>query len=122
MSTPPLLFAQWWTEGLVLNPGQSSLAAAYVARKAAQWGADQELKKCCAWLLNDPATQDIASRDARYLDLDLHAARRPKQPSLKQQALAQLEEIMDELHEATGSGFTASAIRRAIETLPDADS
>ena len=49
----------------------------------------------------------------------LRDARRPKPPNLKEQALAELEEIMTELHDETGSAFTASAIRKALEALPN---
>jgi hypothetical protein len=77
---------------------------------AYQSGADQELEECCEWL-----SFYSAASDAR----DLRIARRPKPPSLKEQALSELEEIMTELHDETGSAFTASAIRRALEALDD---
>jgi hypothetical protein len=76
-----------------------------IATLAARWGADQELEACCGEL---PGLANF-----------LRAARRPKPPSLKDQALAELEEIMTELHNETGSAFTASAIRRALEALPN---
>ena len=78
--------------------------------RIAQWGADEELKACCEWLKLEGHEHEHA---------ELRAARRPKPPSLKEQALAELEEIMTELHDETGSAFTASAIRRALEALPN---
>jgi hypothetical protein len=72
-------------------------------------GADQELEACCDWLYMNGYNHVISAR--------LRDARRPKAPSLKEQALSELEEIMTELHDETGSAFTASAIRRALEGL-----
>jgi len=47
--------------------------------KASQWGADQELEACCQWL---------RSKDILEPAIDaLRAARRPKTPRLKEQAL-----------------------------------
>jgi hypothetical protein len=83
---------------------------AWIAEQAAQWGADQELEACCEWL-----DYNCPSVGAHHLRAD----RRRKPPSLKEQALAELEEIMTELHNETGSAFTASAIRRALEALPE---
>ena len=84
-----------------------------IATLAARWGSNQELEACVNWLddtdYEDP--QEVAQR--------LRAARRPKPPSLKEQALNELEEIMTELHNETGSAFTASAIRAALESLPN---
>ena len=77
----------------------------YIATQAAQWGADQELEACCEWL-----SFYSAASDAR----DLRIARRPKPPSLKEQALALLDDASDRLdavHENT--------IRRALEALDD---
>jgi hypothetical protein len=74
---------------------------------AYQAGADQELEACCEWLENQPQWME-----------DLHAARRPKPPSLKQQALDQLREVNAMLQFQTTGGET-SAIRRALEALPN---
>jgi hypothetical protein len=81
-----------------------------VAHKAAQWGADQELEACCKWL---------RSKDILEPAIDaLRAARRPKPPSLKEQAL-------DELHISFDKGYlkegAADIIRRALEQLPDCE-
>ena len=77
-----------------------------LATKAAQWGADQELEACCEWI--PKATPWDAEQ--------LRAARRPKPPSLKEQAL-------DDLHIAFDTGCfserQADTIRRALEQLPD---
>jgi len=98
--TPTLQLVNQWTDMLA---SRSDYA---VFTKVARWGADSELEACCE-LMDDWGLDEA----------DLRAARRPKPPSLKEQALAELEEIMTELHSETGSAFTASAIRRALEAL-----
>ena len=78
-----------------------------IATQAACWGADQELEACCEWL------ETYVQRWAEW-SADFRADRRPKPPSLKEQALALLDDASDRLdavHENT--------IRRAIESLPD---
>ena len=83
-----------------------------IANEAVQWGADQELEACCEWFTNKfglEVAADIA---------DLRAARRPKPPNLKKQALADLHEIYTtQPFPAGDSRF--NCIRRALEALPD---
>jgi len=81
----------------------------HIATRAAQWGADQELEACCALL--------DKFNDGFWCD-ELRAARRPKPPSLKEQALAALERYESEewCEEMT---FDSSVIRRALEQLDD---
>ena len=74
-----------------------------IAIRAAQWGADQELEACCEW------TQGYAECGD-----SLRAARRPKPPSLKQQAL----EVFEALIHGDASGLDVGVIRRALEALP----
>ena len=65
-------------------------------------GADQEFEACCAevsWF-----TADI-----------LRAARRPKPPSLKEQALAALDQVEADFN----TGSFGDTIRRALEQLND---
>ena len=99
LTPPPELVQQWRNEGYGL-PGTLS---EYVAARAAQWGADQELEACCEWLMYEQDRQG------------LRAARRPKPKSLKEEALAAL-------HGADDQGLTHEhvvTIRRALEQLPD---
>lgn len=74
--------------------------------RAAQWGADQELDACCKVL------KDWGS----CLSPDLRAARRPKPPSLKEQALLAIDTAVadDRL-----SADVANVVRRALEQLDD---
>ena len=55
----------------------------FMAKQAAQWGADQELKACCDWLLLEGWHPDHPNK--------LRAARRPKPLSEADLALAALE-------------------------------
>jgi hypothetical protein len=76
----------------------------YIATQAARWGADQELDACCEWVSNE-LSPDIVDM--------VRAARRPKPPSLKTQALDELASA-ERLYPADWS-----TVRRALEALPD---
>jgi len=82
--------------------------------RVAQWGADQELEACCKWV------SEYAPRwpDGTRTEDELRDARRPKPPSLKQQALLQLDTLNADLA-MHGRGCDLSQIRRALETLPN---
>ena len=66
----------------------------------------------------DEAEANIQASLQRIRELTA-PVRKPAEPGLKAQALVELEEIMTELHESTGSAFVAPAIRRALEALPN---
>jgi hypothetical protein len=91
--------------------------AEYVARQAFRSGyaagADAELEACCSFFDLDGQPRVANS---------LRAARRPKPPSLKQQAIKSLDLLMGDLaclyHDEDHS-FHSDRIRRAIESLPD---
>ena len=101
ITPPPELVAKW----------ASSMCGYY---EAARWGADQELEACCEWLEKDLDAYELVGLRAVYLDHNLHAARRPKPPSLKEQALAVLDDCSDRLDSAH-----ENIIRRALEALDD---
>jgi hypothetical protein len=84
ITPPPELVRQWLLEYYGGDLGEVSPEEMYVARCAAQWGADQELEACCEWL---KAKHWI---EPEFAD-ELRAVRRPKPPSLKEQALALLQ-------------------------------
>jgi hypothetical protein len=77
-----------------------------IATRAAQWGADQELEACCEWLDGPRITRGYSDALKKH--------RRPKPPSLKEQALAELAEWENIMNIAPDS-----PIRRAIEQFPD---
>jgi hypothetical protein len=82
----------------------------YIANEAARWGADQELEACCEWI-------------PKYLPWDvdqLRAARRPKRPSLKEQAQRILVEngtTLDGQMELDPDDI--AILRRALENVND---
>ena len=75
---------------------------AWIAEQAAQWGADQELEACCEWV----------TRSTLGSGTCLRAARRPKPPSLKEQALAIMSQDSWSFEEE-------DIVRRALEQLDD---
>ena len=75
--------------------------------QAYQAGADQELKACLTYAGNNGLS---ITR--------MRAARRPKPPSLKEQALEQLACIQTDLNKF-GMGISTNTIRRALNQLPD---
>jgi hypothetical protein len=80
-----------------------------VCAKAAQWGADQELEACRDWLfLNGYGEAATISK--------LMAARRPKLPTLKEQALALVEQHEEAWRPSPKDWDT---IRRALEALDE---
>jgi hypothetical protein len=78
--------------------------------RAYQAGADQELEACCEWL--DDTDCDDPQETAKHL----RAARRPKPPSLKEQALALVEQHEEGWRPSPKDWDT---IRRALEALDD---
>ena len=104
VAPPPELVQQWIREkdGLEL-----------VVARAAQWGADQELEACCEYLEKGPYGFSIA---ACQVTEQLRAARRPKPPSLKEQALEMLGNAWEGGHINNNA---AQTIRRALEQLHD---
>jgi hypothetical protein len=104
ITPPPELLEQW-----AYFPADWHTVALLIA----QWGADQELEACCEWL---KAKHWI---EPEFAD-ELRAARRPKPPSLKEQAMQVLLK----------AGFTLDGnmelepedidiIHRALEQLDD---
>ena len=73
---------------------------------AARWGADMELEACCEWLEQNCGRWDLPAA--------LRAVRRPKPPSLKEQALDILGYPKD-----FWSEDEVDTIRHALEQLDD---
>jgi hypothetical protein len=100
ITPPPRLVQEWWESTI---PNQSTSVKTQLCAKAAQWGADQELEASVSWL--------IENQNPRWAQA-LRAIRRPKPPSLKEQALKILSQ-------AEWSTEEEGIIRRAVEALPD---
>jgi hypothetical protein len=110
ITPPPELVQQWYRDA------EHQLAPYYVfvARCAAQWGADQELGACCEWVSKYlPYLGDFPMPEDK-----LRAARRPKPPSLKEQALHAADLLFN--HSEIGEcALAQDTIRRALEALPN---
>jgi len=117
--TPPPELVQQWREA----PEFSALSPCVmvtvtntklqdIATQAAQWGADQELEACC----------HLLTKQGFDFVEDLRAARRPKPPSLKEQALQALNDAVKMADDTPPEGICsdqANIIRRALEQLDD---
>ncbi len=113
ITPPPELVQQWGHDADLSGVPHNDEHWAYeehIANRAAQWGADQELEACLRLVEIDGG--EDAYDFARYI----RAARRPKPPSLKEQAL-------DELRISFDRGYlkkeAADTICRALEQLDD---
>jgi hypothetical protein len=109
IAPPPELVQQWYDQAKQDPCGPIN----WVAVRAAQWGADQELEVCCEWL---------NARIGGIYPRDLRAARRPKPPSLKEQALQALSEAVKMADDVPPEGICsgqADIIRHALEQLDD---
>ena len=78
-----------------------------IATQSAQWGADQELEACCEWMVRNYNYPEAGN--------PLRAARRPKPPSLKEQAL----EVVTGLEKRWDLQCDLALLRRALEQLND---
>ena len=130
---PPELFAEWLAEGRAQYE-QPGLIAGFVAEKTTEWAADQMLNACCKAIVEQIITIDNTGFSgpagvlhmesysswpafAQMVSRQLRTAMSPRPPSLKEQALAAL------LHMDHGqNNERAFVIRRALESIPDADS
>jgi hypothetical protein len=111
IAPPPELVQQWEEQFLKRPTINGCFIQSYIAAKAAQWGADQELEACITWLVLN-GYGETASR--------LRAARRPKPPSLKEQALEALQFVDEKLDLPLHNHCNAiHTIRRALEALDD---
>ena len=110
ITPPPELVEKWhdaWIDAKIKHDGLID----FLAAQAAQWGADQELEACCEWLGDAPVVYN--DNGDLHPGSYLRDARRPR-PSLKELALAVLDDCSDRLDSAH-----ENTIRRALEALDD---
>jgi hypothetical protein len=111
ITPPPELVQQWGHDANLSGVPHNDEHWAYeqhIATRAAHWGADQELEACCEWV-----------EDYAECGHSLRLARRPKPPSLKEQALESVKRF-----EKSGEFFSDQMrelefIRKALETIND---
>ena len=105
ITSPPELVHQW-AEMLSHRSDHD------VFTLAAQWGANRELDACCEWFICDWTDIETAVK--------LRTARRPKPPTLKEQALEALEVEDDAMPlRSLERSERFDTIRRALEALPN---
>ena len=97
---PPELVREW--ENRIFDEQENVDVLLIEAYKA---GADQELEACCKWLPKLPP----------WSGNDLRKHRRPKPPSLKEQAL----EAQRRMWSGASNHDDWDLVRRALEQLPD---
>jgi hypothetical protein len=116
ITPPPELVEQWFHE--VQRNGDPDVVCwmQATAAKAAQWGADQELEACCEWLEKE---REHLGWAYRLNPQTIRAARRPKPPSLKEQALTALDAIATGANNAREQYLDFKTIRQALEQLDD---
>ena len=114
ITPPPELVEQWRAAAsnvpatLSTDPGGRRDYIDFIATQATRWGADQELEAMLAELKALHLPDGYAAR--------LRAARRPKPPSLEEQALLVIDTAVNDYRMSSDA---ASIIRRALEALND---
>ena len=106
--TPPPWLVEKWIQSTRSNDCIGAYPEDYeylVATQAARWGADQELEACVNLLYGHGGDGEMIRRN-----------RRPKPPSLKEQALEALAVLAAECY---GNTDKPELIRRALEQLDD---
>ena len=109
-SPPPELVEQW-ADASARTYRENGTYAQHefaLATQAAHWGADQELEACAEW------TQGYAECGD-----SLRATRRPKSPTLKEQALTALHAVATGANDTREQHQDLDTIRRALEQLPE---
>ena len=97
--TPPPEMVNEWVRMLEFLPDKQ------VFSEVAQWGADQELEACIAFVRRGP-----------WCSEKLRAARRPKPPTDKELAIRELGDAYDK---GKIDDTTYDTIRKALEALPN---
>jgi hypothetical protein len=111
--TPPPELVQQWEKDWYYSKVKHVELLPYIAAQSAQYGADQELEACCEefsrfWDEVEVTLDDVLKR--------LRTSRRPKPPSLKEQALTHFESYAATFETVGGD---SDLIRRALEQLPE---
>jgi hypothetical protein len=106
IAPPPEVTGEWWIAWDALDESERPPLEDFIADRASQYGADQELEACCEVLARELIC------DGKHVARDLRMIRRPKPPSLKEQALAILDDAkLDAAH--------YNILLRALEQLSE---
>lgn len=104
---------QEWFEEAPVYAREDADYEEFIARKAALWGADQELESCCNFLKESDFAQ------AERIVFELRQNRRPKLEPLKKQAIKILDKIQS--NKEWWQLEELNVVRRALEEVPDHD-
>ena len=105
ITSPPELLAQW-EDDILDSQDNVDYVLDCAWKNGFQAGADQELEACCKWMKLEGHEHEHTA---------LRAARRPKPPSLKAQALA----LLDKAEDPGWDINDFSIVRKALEQLND---
>ena len=108
ITPPPELRRLWAQQAQRMDPHDPVAWLEHVATQASRWGADQELDACIDVILAHPGLEH-----PELLVEVLRAIRRPKPPSLAEQALEACE------RSAFGIPGDRDIIRRALKRLQE---
>ena len=111
--TPPPELIRKWNEEAATAPMADQR---YIATQAARWGADQELEACCECIAQWYRAQSFLKLDGDDPVPLLRIARRPKSPSLVEEALVLVQQHEDGWRPSPKDWDT---IRRALERLQE---
>ncbi len=117
ITPPPEQIGEWWIAWDSLDESERPRLEDFIAEKASQYSADQELAACCLEIIDGAGRLYVdETRLRERLANDLRAARRPKPPSLKEQALW---ELVDAYNLGQIDDSTYDTIRKALKALPN---
>ena len=109
--TPPPELVQQWRKSAPTARDAGATREVWIATQAARWGADQELEACCEYMQHE---------DFHGFAKELRAARRPKPPSLAEDALKALQDQIDTSFKISSEAQErANTIRAALERLQE---
>ena len=121
--TPPDKLVQQWRKSAPADAAVNNAYECHIATQAARWGADQELVACRMEIIDEAGRFYIDETSDRVrLAEDIWTARRPKPPSLKEQALKALTSAPGPDYPIVMTILNAdqhALIRRALEVLSD---
>ena len=110
--TPPPELVKKWVSMLEFFTDEK------VFSLAAQWGADQELEAILK-LAGEPSLPEWDRCFDGFTVASIREERRPKPPSLKEQALTALHAVATGANDTREQHQDLDTIRRALEALPE---
>lgn len=118
ITPPPELVLQWLEEFYGYPASGARIdAEKFLAARAAQWGADQELEACCECITQWYRAQSFLKLDGDDPVPLLRIARRPKPPSLAEEALELVTLIQG--NKKMWQIEQLDVVRRALERLQE---